>query len=160
MMANQTICRMTLRLLLDSNVLARFVRPEVAENKSVAEAILRLIEDPRVEVFVPAIVDYEFRRKLLHLSEYRHQGRKWARDALIVLDSLAIINYLPLTTEALKLAARLWAQTRGEGRQRCSEDRLDVDVILAAQAQQVGGQVVTMNEKHFLDLVEVFDWRS
>jgi hypothetical protein len=24
----------------------------------------------------------------------------------------------------------------------------------------VGGQVVTMNEKHFRDLVDVFDWRS
>ena len=49
---------------------------------------------------------------------------------------------------------------RGEGRLRGPEESLDVDVILAAQAKQVGGQVVTMNEKHFRDLADVYDWRS
>jgi predicted nucleic acid-binding protein len=149
-----------LRLLLDSNILARFVRPEIDENRPVAEAILRLLNDPDVEIFVPEIIDYELRRKLLHLATQRHQGRKWARDALTLLDKLAVTGYLPLTTDTMKLAADLWAQTRVQGRQRCHEDSLDIDIILAAQAKQVGGQVVTMNEKHFRGLVQVFDWRS
>jgi predicted nucleic acid-binding protein len=37
---------------------------------------------------------------------------------------------------------------------------LDVDIILAAQAVQAGGQILTTNEKHFKDIADVFDWRS
>jgi predicted nucleic acid-binding protein len=37
---------------------------------------------------------------------------------------------------------------------------LDADVILAAQAQQVGGQIVTTNDKHFQSIADLFDWRS
>jgi predicted nucleic acid-binding protein len=64
-----------------------------------------------------------------------------------------------LTTEAMRLAARLWAQTRADGELRGPEDSLDADVILAAQARQAGGQVVTTNEKHFRNIAEIFDWR-
>jgi hypothetical protein len=37
---------------------------------------------------------------------------------------------------------------------------LDVDVILTAQAEQAGGQILTTNEKHFRNIAEIFDWRS
>jgi predicted nucleic acid-binding protein len=60
----------------------------------------------------------------------------------------------------MKLAADLWAQTRADGQLRGSEESLDVDVILAAQAQQAGGQIVTMNERHFRNIADVFDWKS
>lgn len=119
-----------------------------------------LLEDPQFELFVPEVIDYELRRKLLHLGQHRHHARKWVREALTLLDELVAVGYVPLTTGAMRLAAELWAKTRGEGRLRGAEERLDVDVILAAQARQMGGQVVTMNEKHFRDLVGVFDWRS
>jgi predicted nucleic acid-binding protein len=36
---------------------------------------------------------------------------------------------------------------------------LDVDVILAAQARQAGGHIVTTNERHFRDIAEVVDWK-
>src|SRR4051794_37104615 len=121
-------------LLLDSNILSRVVRPEVEENKPVAHAILRLLEDPQVELCVPEIIDYELRRKLLHLGQHRHHARKWAREALALLDELVVIGYVPLTTDTMRLAAGLWAKTRGEGRLRGPEESLDVDVILAAQA--------------------------
>jgi predicted nucleic acid-binding protein len=151
---------MSFPLLLDSSILACVVRPEVAENQPVAQVILPLLEDPRVELFVPEIIDYELRRKLLHLGQHRHHARKWAREALTLLDELVAVGYIPLTTGAMRLAAELWAKTRSEGRLRGTDESLDVDVILAAQAKQVGGRVVTMNEKHFRDLVDVFDWRS
>jgi predicted nucleic acid-binding protein len=148
---------MALPLLLDSNVLARVVRPHVAENKPVAGAVARLLDNPGFEVLVPEIIDYELRRKLLHLGNDRHHARAWAREALAALDDLVFVGYSPLTTEAMRLAASLWAKTRSTGRPRGAEDRLDVDVILAAQARRIGGQVVTLNEKHFEDLVAVFD---
>jgi len=150
---------MPLPLLLDSNILTCIVRPEVDENKSVAGAILRLLEDPQFELCVPEIIDYELRRKLLHLGQQRHHARKWAHEALVLLDEIVAVGYIPLTTATMRLAAELWAKTRSEGRLRGPEESLDVDVILAAQAKQVGGHVVTQNEKHFRDLAGVFDWR-
>jgi len=147
-------------LLLDSNILSKVVHPSAEEHRSIATAIQRLFKDNRFEVFVPEITDYELRRKLLHIGYRPHQGRKWAREALIELDQIASQGYLPLTTEAMKLAASLWAQTRSEGRLRGPEESLDTDIILVAQARQAGGQIVTTNEKHFWGIADLFDWRS
>jgi predicted nucleic acid-binding protein len=152
--------KMSSPLLLDSNILSKAVHPSVEEHMPIAAAIQRLFKDNRFKVFVPEITDYELRRKLLHIGYRPHQGRKWAREALIELNQMVSLGYLPLTTEAMKLAASLWAQTRSEGRLRGPEQSLDIDIILAAQAQQAGGQIVTTNEKHFKDIADVFDWRS
>ncbi len=151
---------MPLRLLLDSSILICAIRPEVGENKPVAETILHLLEDPYLDICVPEIVDYELRRKLLHMGHYQRQARRWAREALVLLDKFGSTGFLPLTAGTLKMAAALWAQTRSQGQLRGPEESLDVDVILAAQARQTGGQVVTMNDKHFTGLVGVFDWRA
>ena len=142
---------MALPLLLDSSILTCFVRPEIDENKPIAGAILRLLEDPRFEICVPEIIDYELRRKLLHLGQQRHHARKWAQEAILLLDSLVDVGYVPLTTRTMRLAAALWAATRAQGRLRGPEESLDVDVILAAQAQESGGHVVTTNERHFAE---------
>jgi len=147
-------------LLLDCNILSKVVHPSVEEHRPIAAAIQRLLKDDRFEVLVPEITDYELRRKLLHVGYRPHQGRKWAREALIELDQMVSLRYLPLTTETMKLAASLWAQTRFKGRLRGPEESLDIDVILAAQAQQAGGQIVTTNDKHFRGIADLFDWRS
>ncbi len=147
-------------LLLDSGILSRLVRPEIEENKPVSEVFLRLVADPRFEPCVPEIVDYELRRKLIHLGYRRHQGRAWAREALSRLDEVVAVGYIPLTTDTMRLAATLWAQTRSAGRLRGPEESLDVDVILAAQARQIGGHVMTANGKHFRKIADVFDWTA
>jgi predicted nucleic acid-binding protein len=72
------------------------------------------------------------------------------------LDEIVAVGYVPLTTDTMRLAAEFWANSRSEGRLRGPEERLDIDVILAAQARQAGGHVVTTNERHFKDLVDVF----
>ena len=150
---------MSLLLLLDSNVLGKILRSDLDENKRVSEAIFRLQEDPLFRVCIPEITDYELRRKLLHLGHRRHQASKWAREALIDLDRLiSAAGYVPLTTETMRLAARIWAQTRAAGQSRVAEDGLDIDVILAAQARLSGGHIITTNEKHFRNIAEVFDW--
>jgi predicted nucleic acid-binding protein len=151
---------MPLPLLLDSNILGQIVQPTVEENRPTVVTIARLFRDVRFRIYFPEIVDYELRRKLLHLAQRPHQARKWAQEALKVLDRLVSTDYIPITTETMRLAAKLWAQTRVSGLSRGPEDRLDVDVILAAQAQQAGGQILTTNEKHFRDIADVFDWRS
>jgi len=147
-------------LLLDSNILSKLVRPDLDDSQPVVALVDRLLEDSHFAVCVPEIVDYELRRKLLHLARRRHQGRRWAHEALTYLDKLVAVGYIPLTTETMRLAADLWAQTRAGGQLRGSEERLDVDVILAAQARQAGGQIFTTNERHFRNVADVFDWQS
>lgn len=150
---------MRLPLLLDSNILACVVRPALPENMPVATAVLRLLADEGLRPCVPEIADYELRRKLLHLAQRRHQGRAWARESLVRLNDLTATGYVPHTTEAMRMAAEIWAQERANGRPTADEMSLDADVILAAQARQEGGHVVTLNERHFRNLVEIFDWR-
>ncbi len=151
---------MALPLLIDSNILGQLVQPVAEKNRPVVTIMERLFQDVRYQICFPEIVDYELRRKLFYLAHHPHQARKWAREALKGLDQLVSRNYIPITTETMRLAAKLWAQTRISGRPRGSEEKLDIDVILAAQAQQAGGQIITTNEKHFRDIAELFDWRS
>lgn len=150
---------MSVPIFLDGNVLSKILRP-VKGQDPIAATISRLLQDVRFKIYVPEIIDYELRRKLLHLSQHPHHARKWARESLHYLDQFVAEGYVPLTTETMRLAARLWADSRARGQLRGSEDTLDVDVILAAQANQAGAQIVTTNEKHFRGLADVFDWRS
>ena len=60
-----------------------------------------------VRVILPEIIDYELRRELVRLR---------ATSSIARLDRLAtIVEYLPLTTAAMRLAAELWAQGRQSG---------------------------------------------
>src|SRR3954454_9781780 len=77
-------------LLLDSNILSQIVQPTAEENRPVVTTVVRLLRDTRFRVYVPEIIDYELRRKLLHLAQRPHQARKWAQEALIVLDQLVL----------------------------------------------------------------------
>src|SRR6266508_2307606 len=79
-----------------------------------------------VRVLVPEIADYEVRRELLRL-------RKTASIAR--LDALeSRLEYLPITTAAIRQAALFWAQVRQQGRPTSGAEALDADAILAAQA--------------------------
>jgi predicted nucleic acid-binding protein len=149
---------MPLPLLLDSNILGKVVHPERGD-EPITITVGGLLEDPRFSIYVPEIADYELRRKLLHLSQHPHQARKWARESLRFLDALVARGYVALTTEAMRLAAKLWAESRIRGRSRDEERGLDADVILAAQAREQGAYIVTTNEKHFWEIAPVFDWR-
>lgn len=108
-------------------------------------------------MFVPEITDYELRRKLFHLARYK--GTRQARLSLDRLNEFVVLaRYLPLHTGVMHLAADLWANARGTGLKTADDKALDIDVILAAQALDCGGQVVTTNRKHLQRFVTVFDW--
>jgi predicted nucleic acid-binding protein len=81
-------------------------------------------------VLVPKIADYEVRRVLLRANKVRGLARL---DALI-----GLLEYLPLTTAAMRKAAEFWAQARRQGRPTADDKALDGDVILAAQAMTLG----------------------
>jgi predicted nucleic acid-binding protein len=101
-------------------------------------------------VYVPEIADYELRRKLIL------QGLV---NSLRRLDELkSSLNYLPINTESMLMAAELWAQARKRGARTADSKALDGDVILAAQTIQVGGVVATENVGHLSRFVDAMHW--
>ena len=77
------------------------------------------------------------------------------------LDQLkAALTYLPITTTVILRAAQLWAEARQRGRPTADPKELDCDVVLAAQALEVGAAVVTDNIGHLSLFVEAKSWRD
>jgi predicted nucleic acid-binding protein len=81
---------------------------------------------------IPEIADYEVRRGLLWAG---------ADDGVRRLDLLRVDlrHYIPITTAAMRKAAKLWAGARRKGIGTSDEKEIDADVILAAQALEFTG---------------------
>ena len=104
-------------------------------------------------VVVPEIADYEIRRELIRARRARGIDRL---DALIRQTS-----YLAIATLAMRRAASLWASARQAGRPTASDPALDVDVILAAQADTIDEDdvvVATTNAQHLSRYVTAAHW--
>jgi predicted nucleic acid-binding protein len=103
------------------------------------------------------ITDYEVRRELLRLH---------ASAALRRLDLLCgQLEYIEITTLAMRRAAELWAQVRQQGQPTADPHALDGDVILAAQALLAAGPsdtivVATTNVGHLSRLVPAQRWQE
>jgi predicted nucleic acid-binding protein len=84
----------------------------------------------RTRVVVPEIADYEVRRELLRANKTK---------GLAHLDAMgSSLEYLPITTAAMRQAAIFWAQARQQGRPTASNQAIDGDMILVAQALTLG----------------------
>jgi predicted nucleic acid-binding protein len=81
---------------------------------------------------VPAIADYEVRREL------ERAAKTASLAALDAWNSAAPDRYLPLSDSALRLGARLWARSRNAGTATADPKELDADVLIAAQALDLG----------------------
>jgi predicted nucleic acid-binding protein len=149
-----------MKLLLDTNILTRLCYQGHNENQQISDWLSDLLKTRGHEliVCVPEIADYEARRGLLHVA--LQSGRSTTKR-LERLDELsALLTYLPLTTPILRTAARLWAEGRHAGRPTAGKESLDGDVILAAQALEVSGIVVTENVRHLSRLVTTCQWHD
>ena len=109
-------------------------------------------------VCLPEVIDYEIRRETL---------RRNSTLGLRLLDELPhLVEYLLLDTTVMRRAAVLWAQARNRGMPTAHEESLDVDVILAAQAQLLaeatGDAVVvaTDNIRHLIQFVDARRWQD
>jgi predicted nucleic acid-binding protein len=108
-----------------------------------------------VRIAVPEIADYEVRRELLRA------GKQRGIERLDVL--LETFEYLPLSTAVMRDAASLWADVRRRGQPTADPKALDADVILAAQARQMGAAafvIATTNVQHLSRLADARRWQD
>jgi predicted nucleic acid-binding protein len=106
-------------------------------------------------VVVPEITDYEVRRELLRIGRSKSINR---------LDALAqTTEYLPITTAAMRRGAELWALARQQGQPTASDNTIDADMILAAQALTLGTPdvvIATTNIGHLSLFVPAELWQN
>lgn len=136
-------------ILLDAGPLGRIAHPR--PNQEITLWLERILT-VGIEVIIPEIADYEVRRNLLLTGLTKSVAR---------LDQLkATLIYLPLNTEMMLKAAELWADARKVGQPTADSKALDGDVILAAQALEVGGIIATENVGHLSRFAEALHWKD
>ena len=97
-------------VLLDAGPLGMVTNPRSSTENEACKNWLASIASRGLEAMIPEIADYEVRRELLRANKVRGLQR---------LDVLAnLLEYLPLTTLAMRRAAELWAQARQAGQRR------------------------------------------
>ena len=148
---------MSIVVLLDSGPLGLVTNPGGSSETYQCNLWLESLIVRGVEVKIPEIADYEVRRELLRANKIAGIKR---------LDGLKnYIDYIPLSTQTMLLAAHLWAEVRKQGKPTADSKALDGDVILAAQATLIanaGHEVIiaTTNVGHLSRLAEARQWRD
>jgi predicted nucleic acid-binding protein len=108
-------------------------------------------------VYLPEIIDYEVRRELTRARKI---------SSIVRLDQLITqVNYVPITTNAMRQAAELWAQARQNGIVTADPRALDGDVIMAAQALTLipapsNLVVATSNVAHISQYIRAQEWHT
>jgi predicted nucleic acid-binding protein len=142
-------------ILLDAGPLGLLSNPN-RKGQTVAcrKWLLALVAAAR-RVIVPEIADYEVRRELLRANKAKGVAK---------LDALAgQLEYLPLTTAAMRRAAELWALARQQGQPTAGDNTIDGDMILAAQARTLGTPdvvIATTNIGHLARFVAAELWQN
>ena len=115
-------------VLLDSHPLSLISNPvNEGEAPKCRNRIKQLVGN-NVPVVVPEIIDYELRRKLIY------DQRKNSIQRLDRLGQDMGLIYAPITTEVMRKASSLWGWARATGQSTAHENKIDIDVILAAQS--------------------------
>ncbi len=149
---------MSKALFLDTTPLGLVTRKpgQSTEADACFQWILRILANGWT-VYVAEIADYEVRRELI---------RQKRTASIVHMESvIATLSYVPITTDAMRLAADLWAQARNQGWATADPKALDGDVILAAQALSLTPApdsliVATENVAHLSRYVAAAEWRN
>jgi len=114
-------------IFLDTSILGYITHPHGSEESNACMAWLRDCLERGATVCLPEVCDYELRRDYF---------LRVAVKATQKLDQWkAVLEYVPISTETMLRAARLWAESRRRGKPTAAAEALDGDVILAAQLQ-------------------------
>ena len=146
---------MTGVVLLDAGPLGLATNPSGSPQSIACAEWIRSVIAQDIRLIVPEIADYEVRRELLRANRIHGLARL---DELIKR-----IEYLPITTAAMRLAAEIWAQARQQGQPTAADRALDCDVILSAQAATLGVAdyvIATTNVGHLSRFANAARWQD
>ncbi|HEU5118835.1 MAG TPA: hypothetical protein VFT74_19740 [Isosphaeraceae bacterium] len=156
---------MTRVIVLDSTPLGLAAGPPGSLPAYLCRTWLSDLVKAGVRIIVPEICDYEVRRKFLHTSI--RNGLPSPAGIQRLNDLATRHEYLPISTDAMRLAAGFWAALQASGQPTASEKALDADAILAAQASLAGGSgdivtVATSNVRHLSRFtgIDAREWSS
>ena len=144
-------------IVLDSGPLGMVTNPKAKGIPLACQLWLKTLLRRGERVAIPEIADYEVRRELLRAGLLRSLHR---------LDNLKqTLEYIPIQTETMLLAANLWAEARQTGQPTADAKALDGDVILSAQVRLLCDDtteaiVATTNVAHLSRFITAFDWQS
>jgi predicted nucleic acid-binding protein len=144
-------------ILLDSGPLGMVTNPKAKGIPLACQLWLKSLLRRGERVAIPEIADYEVRRELL---------RAGLLQSLRRLDNLKqTLEYIPIQTDTILLAASLWAETRQTGQPTADPKALDGDVILSAQGRLLCDEtteaiIATTNVAHLNRFITALDWQS
>ncbi len=146
-----------MKLAIDTCILSKICHPGKNSNKEICAWFSNVILSGEYQIYIAAIVDYEIRRGLLHLTKTGQESQK----SITRLDTyISDFDYIPLDRIIMNNAAELWADARSKGISTADQKALDADVILAAQAKSVNAIVVTDNVRHLGKYIMTKKWNE
>ncbi len=123
---------MSLTIFLDAGPLDIITNPKRTPDTIAAARWVFDMEAAGHRFLVPAIADYEVRRELIRAGKTRGIAR------LNAFNTAEPDRFLSVTDAALRRAADLWARARNAGTATADPKELDADVLIAAQALDIG----------------------
>jgi predicted nucleic acid-binding protein len=141
--------------MLDSGLLGLVTNPKLSAESEACAQWLQTHITLGSRIIIPEIADYEVRRELVRANKKKGISR---------LDDLAdLIEYLPITTAAMRQAAKLWAQARQQGQPTAGDKTIDGDMVLVAQAITMGERdivIATTNVGHLSRFITAELWQN
>ena len=142
-------------VFLDAGPIGLVTNPKLSPESTLCTRWLQTLITSNIRVIIPEIADYEVRRELLRANKVKGIAR---------LDELAnSLEYLPITTAAMRQAAMFWAQARQQGQPTAGDKTIDSDMILAAQATTldvVDVVIATTNVGHLSRFAPADLWQN
>jgi len=142
-------------IVLDTGPLGLVTNPKLSSESAVCTQWLQAHIATGNRVIIPEIADYELRRELLRANKTKGIAR---------LDELVrFLEYLPITTAAMREAARFWAQARQQGQPTAGDKTIDGDMILVAQAVTLAVPdlvIATTNVGHLAKFATTDLWQN
>lgn len=142
-------------ILLDAGIIGLVTNPKLSAESFACTQWLQILVSSGNRVIIPEIADYEVRRELLRANKVKGIAR---------LDELTqFLEYLPITTVAMRQAALFWAQARQQGQPTAGDKTIDGDIILVAQAVTLAVPdivIATTNVGHLSRFVSADLWQN
>ena len=142
-------------IVLDTGPLGLVTNPKFSVESAACTQWLQAHITLGSRAIIPEIADYEIRRELLRVNKTKGLAR---------LDDLAkFLEYLPITTTAMRQAAQLWAQARQQGQPTAGDKTIDGDMILVAQAMTIAIPdvvIATTNVGHLSRFITAELWQN